>query len=84
VGARCALANQGTLGADTSGDTSGGRFSIQPNATGAEVDLPRRFIVLQNTPNPFNPSTTIRFDMPQPTTPDSPSTDWMASSCGSC
>ncbi len=35
-------------------------------ATGLEAgDLPRRFAVLGNYPNPFNPSTTLQVDLPQ-------------------
>jgi len=35
--------------------------------TGADgADLPTRFALHQNTPNPFNPATRVRFDVPAP------------------
>jgi subtilase family serine protease len=52
---------------DPNGNTSA--FST-PFETGSEVittePLPDRFALYHNTPNPFNPSTTIRFQIPEP------------------
>jgi len=56
---------EGALGSDTSTKS----FAIRPSVTGVETDegaLPRAFVLYPNAPNPFNPTTTIRFDMPYP------------------
>jgi FlgD Ig-like domain len=40
-------------------------FRVALYGQGARVSLPRAFSLSQNSPNPFNPSTTIKFQVPQ-------------------
>ena len=38
---------------------------VQPTGIDGEAAMPRNFVLYDNYPNPFNPSTTIAFDVPQ-------------------
>ena len=46
-------------------DTSDRAFTISAATDGGRV-LPRRFALYAATPNPFNPTTALHFDLPQP------------------
>lgn len=41
------------------------RFNFIVTGVGPGNELPREFALYQNSPNPFNPTTTLRFDVPE-------------------
>lgn len=58
------LAEHGASGSDSSTVSQAGSGGIAGQSVAQ--DIPERFELYPNYPNPFNPSTTIRFDVPQP------------------
>jgi hypothetical protein len=53
------------IGTSGLSDVSDGVFTITTAPVGVAEEIPRVFTVFPNTPNPFNPSTEIRFAIPQ-------------------
>ncbi|MFH2053237.1 MAG: S8 family serine peptidase [bacterium] len=55
-----AFDNRGVLGFDTTDET----FTLTDQASGVDLVVPTVYALGQNHPNPFNPRTTIMFDLP--------------------
>lgn len=54
----------GNTGAPVLADDSFGEPPAQNNMPAQEPAIPQKYALYQNSPNPFNPTTSIRFDVP--------------------